>query len=255
MASVSISLWLLLCFILIPPLKQWISDHLQGVAFLLTGDLQVARWVFWGILLPGTLLHELSHWLTAKCLYVKTYHFSIWPRLKPNGWMQMGAIHMQATIDPFRHSLIGLAPLIFGSVAVLGLGQYFLALHEVQHMLTQGNFAATWHILTQTFSVPVAWLWLYLIFAVSNAMFPSQADRQAWRTALLYLGLILAAILGLGFNPLVSVTIQDLILGGMAALRFAFAVTIIVDLFFMVIIAGVEFILSWAMGRQVVYNR
>ena len=255
MTSVSLSLWLLLCFILIPPMKQWLSDHLQGVAFLLTGNIQFARWLFWLVLLPGTFLHELSHWLTAKLLRVKTYHFSIWPRMKPNGWMQMGAIHMQAAIDPFRHSLIGLAPFIFGSMAVLFIGQYLLALDEIRHAINSGNLATVWQTLSHIFTVPIAWLWLYAIFAISNAMFPSHADRQAWRTALLYSALIVLVIIGLGFNPLVSVTMQQLILSAMAALLFAFAITIMVDLLFIIVIGSLEFVLSWAMGRQVVYNR
>ena len=112
------------------PLKRWISTHVQGVAFLLTGNPQAAMWVFWVLFLPGTFLHELSHWLTAKLLGVKTGRFSLWPKLSRQGQLQMGAVQVEVS-DPFRHSLIGLAPLIFGSVAILLIGLVRLELGQV----------------------------------------------------------------------------------------------------------------------------
>src|SRR6185295_14666427 len=165
----SILFWLIISFLLMSPLKRWITAHVQGVAFLLTGSSQVAMWLFWALFLPGTLLHELSHWLTASLLGVKTAHFSLWPQLKKSGELQMGAVQVELS-DPFRHSLIGLSPLIFGSIAVLLIVHGWLALGRLAEAFNSGDLEIIGRDILQTLLVPDVWLWFYLIFAISNAM-------------------------------------------------------------------------------------
>lgn len=248
-------LWLLLCFLIIPPLKQWISIHLQGLAFLMTGNIKIARWVFWFVLLPGTCLHEFSHWLMARLLFVKTYRVSLWPEMKQDGWMQMGAVHVHGSIDPFRHSLIGLAPLIFGSFTVLFIGQKLLAMDNLRAEILNGNVNEVAQTASQLLGMPITWLWLYLIFAISNSMFPSTSDRQAWRSALLCLGVIPIIAFGFGYTPHIPLSVQTFSLTTLASLLFALSITIIVDLLFIGLIGSVELMVSWMMGRQVIYNR
>lgn len=252
MTNLSIFIWLLVCYILIPPLKHWITVHIQGVVFLLTGNIRVAQWIFWLILLPGTILHEMSHWLIAKLLLVKIHNFSLWPKVRSDGWMEMGSIQMDGKIDPFRHSLIGLAPLIFGTLAILFIGQVMLAIEHVAVVFYSGNLNQMVQTILDMGVVPATWLWLYLIFAISNAMFPSVSDRQAWRTALLYLSLIFLSLLIVGFIPTIPPSLQTLGLNIITALLFAFVVTIIVNTIFVLLISSFEFIISWLMGRNYV---
>ena len=255
MATSSIFIGLSLSVLLILPLKQWILIHIQGVAFLLTRDMRLAQWFFWLVLLPGTFLHEISHWITANLLLVRTHRLSLWPKIRPDGWMEMGAVHMEANIDPFRHSLIGLAPLVFGTLAVLAIGQFMLGVGQIQAILANGNVNKLVLLAIDRLTLSSTWLWLYLIFTISNSMFPSSSDRQAWRTALLYLVLIFAIPLLLGIIPAIPISLQSFGLTLMTALLFAFSITLVVDLVFMGLIIFVESILSWLMGRQVIYNR
>jgi hypothetical protein len=254
MSDWSALFWLIVVFLIMYPLKRWISAHVQGVAFLLTGNAQVAVWLFWALFLPGTVLHELSHWITATLLRVKTGQFSLWPKLKKKGELQMGSLQVEVA-DPFRYSLIGLAPLIFGSVAVLVIGQGRLELGQLGQAISTGNLDAISRAVVRTLSVADVWLWLYLLFAVSNAMLPSESDRQAWRTVLIYLGLALVLALGLGFNPTVSPEWQDFILTIVRYLLTAFLITVAVDLFFILLIMLVENTLAGILGRRVEYNR
>ncbi len=245
--------WLIVAFLLMHPLKQWVSTHLQGVAFLLTGNKQVAMWFFWVMFLPGTLLHELSHWLTATLLGVKTGKFTIWPKMKKGGQLQMGALQVVVT-DPFRHSLIGVAPLIFGSVAVLLIGQGRLELGQLGLALSSGSLAQIGDAVAHLLATPDVWLWLYLLFVISNAMMPSASDREGWRAVLIYLGLALFLAIGLGLNPTVPRSIQEFILRVISYLLSAFVITIAVDLFFIVLILVIETLFSWLLGRRVEYN-
>lgn len=211
-------------------------------------------WIFWVLFLPGTLLHEISHWLTARALGVQTRKFSLWPKIKKRGELQMGAVQVDMA-DPFRHSLIGLAPLIFGTMAVLIIGQGWLGLGKIGEAIISGDLEAIWETLGQTLAVPDVWIWLYLIFAISNAMLPSASDREAWRTVLIYLGLILALVIGFGLVPNFSRGLQEFGFTILTYLLSAFVITIAVDIFFILCILILETVFGWILGRRVQYNR
>jgi hypothetical protein len=254
MSGWSILFWLIVTFLLMYPLKRWITAHVQGVAFLLTRNPRVAMWLFWVLFLPGTLLHELSHWLAAFLLGVKTSRFSLWPQMKKGGELQMGAVQVNLS-DPFRHSLIGLAPLIFGTIAVLFIGQGWLRLDRLGQAFTSGDLELIAEAVTQLLLVPDVWLWFYLIFAISNAMLPSASDRESWRVVLIYLALTLALAIGLGLNPTLPPELQSFSLSVIAYLLSAFVITIAVDLLFILLIALAETLFTWMLGQQVRYNR
>jgi len=253
MSDWSALFWLIVVFLIMYPLKRWISAHVQGVAFLLTGNAHLAVWLFWVLFLPGTVLHEVSHWLTATLLRVKTSRFSLWPKLKKKGELQMGSLQVEVA-DPFRYSLIGLAPLIFGSFAVLIIGQWQLELGQLGQAISTGKLAVISQAVSRTLSVPDVWLWLYLLFAISNAMLPSASDRQAWRTVLIYLGVALGLAIGLGFNPSIPPEWQAFILTIVRYLLTAFLITVAVDLFCILLIILFENGLVLILGRRVNYN-
>lgn len=253
MSGWSILFWLIIAFAVMYPLKRWISAHVQGVAFLLTGSRPAAMWIFWALFVPGTLLHEFSHWLIAKFLRVKTGRFSVWPRPNKKGHLQMGAVQIEVS-DPFRHSLIGLAPLVFGSLAVLIIGWVWLNLGRMGAALNTGDLTIIWQTAVKTMTTPDVWLWLYLIFAISNAMLPSPSDREAWSSVLLYLGIALFLAVGLGLNPTLSPEVQTFGLVVITYLLYAFAITLAVDLLFVLPILMIEIVFAWVLGRQVQYN-
>lgn len=166
----------------------------------------------------------------------------------------MGSLQVEV-VDPFRYSLIGLAPLIFGSIAVLLIGQFRLELGQLGQALLSGDVQIIGQALANTLAVPDVWLWLYLLFAISNAMLPSASDRAAWRTVLIYIGLATVLAIGLGFNPQVPPELQEFILTIITFLLTAFLITVAVDLFFILIILMTETVLALLLGRRVQYNR
>jgi hypothetical protein len=253
MTGWSLLFWVSVTFLLLYPLNRWINTHVQGVAFLVTGSVSVAIWFFWVLFLPGTFLHELSHWLAAKLLGVKTSRFSVWPKQQGGGELQMGAVQVQVS-DPFRHSLIGLAPLIFGSATVLIIGYGLLGLEQLGTAVLSGDLAMILQALTDLLSVPDIWLWVYLIFAISNAMLPSASDREEWYSALLFLGLAAILAIGLGFNPTIPEIIQTFSLYVLTYLLMAFVVTIVLDLLVMMLLFFTEWSLGIIMGRRIQYG-
>ena len=80
MGSPGLLLVLLLVFIFV---QRWLHAELQAVLLLLTRSSQLSIGIFSLILFPGVVLHEGSHYFTARLLGVKTGRFSFIPGIVP----------------------------------------------------------------------------------------------------------------------------------------------------------------------------
>ncbi|MFO7682523.1 MAG: hypothetical protein R6X34_20995, partial [Chloroflexota bacterium] len=85
-------IWVTLAFIVLLFLQRWIHTHLHGLSLLITGKPEYAVILYALVLFPGVLLHELSHWLAASLLGVRTGRFSLLPRRQPDGSIQLGYV-------------------------------------------------------------------------------------------------------------------------------------------------------------------
>lgn len=249
-------LWVALSLPLLLLLQRWIHRHLHGLAFLLTGNKHWAVVLYAIVLFPGVLLHELSHWFTAVILGVRTGSFSVLPKSKSDGTIQLGYVeyYKSASVGPIREGLIGSAPLVIGTAVVLLISFRVFDVAELALAIGSGSVESFIEALDALFSTGDVFLWLYLIFAVSNAMMPSAADRRAWPA----FGLIMAA----AALVLYLLGLQELVVDGLAGpvttvfgyLALAFSLTIGVDLFFMLIIHSFEWLLSRLKGVDLVYS-
>lgn len=119
------------------------------------------------LLLPGIFLHEFSHILMAEVLRVRTGELKLKPEIQ-DGHLTLGSAQIALT-DPFRLTLIGIAPFISGTV---GLWLMF--------NLGSGD---------------LAWYWKlglgYLVFTVANTLFSSASDLQAAAVPLILVLLVL----------------------------------------------------------------
>jgi hypothetical protein len=246
-------IWLVITLVPLLFLKRWINRHVQGLSLLVVGDNYMAMFLYFVLFLPGILLHELSHWLMAKLLGVRTGKISIWPSKRRAGrQMRLGSVKV-GRADPVRNSLIGLAPLLSGILVILLIGDWILGLSAMGDILLSGEWPRLWQGLVAYIHVPDFWLWLYLIFAVSNAMLPSETDRQSWRPVLIFLGVIAGLLYLAGLVPHIPEAIADWLLTAIGYLAYAFGLTIAVDVIFIVIIAFLEKLLMTLKGARVEY--
>jgi len=253
-------IWLVISLVPLFFMKRWINRHIQGLGLLLMGDNETATLLYFVLLLPGILIHELSHWLAAKLLGVRTGKISLSPSRRRGNQMRMGSVRVART-DPFRASLIGLAPLISGSLAILIIGQLILGLSDLEEVLPNGEWGQVWESLLAYLQVPDFWLWLYLIFAVSNAMLPSETDREPWRPVLLFMCLAalffcLTGWVRQDFGELsraVPEVLATASLTGLSYLAYAFSLTVVVDVIFIAVIAVFETLVSRLTGKRVEY--
>jgi hypothetical protein len=237
-------------------LQRWIHRHLRGVTFLLTGRQSWAVILYALVLFPGVLLHELSHWLVANLLGVRTGAISLLPRQQRDGSIQLGYVeyYRHRRLDPLRESLIGGAPLITGTLVILLIGIRVFDVPGLRSALASGEATTLTRALTELFNTPDFFLWLYLIFAVSNAMLPSPSDRRAW-PAFIFLLL-------LGAGVLTVLQMQHILVNGLLGpaatvfgyLGLAFTLAIGVDLVFIFLIYVLETLISRIKKVELVYG-
>lgn len=250
-------IWVALTIPILLLLQRWIHRHLHGVAFLITGKRNWAVILYALILFPGVLLHELSHWLTATILGVRTGSISLLPKTGADGTIQLGFVeyYKSSRVGPIRESLIGSAPLVTGTLTVLLIAINVFDLPAILKSIQSENVDSLVDSLGILFATGDFLIWLYLIFAISNAMMPSASDRRAWPAFAL---IMVAIAVILYFLGLMNVFVETLIGPAAAAfgyLGLAYSLAIGVDLFFMFCIYVVEWIFSRLKGVDVVYGR
>ena len=224
-------LLLIFCLVL---LTLWITKHVQGIGYLITGDGQIALYLYFLLIFPGVLIHELSHAIAAWTMGVKVRRMSIGIRRKGRGGqVALGSVDIGST-GPIRASLIGLAPFVAGCIVILIIGGQVFNLR----LPTPLTWTRLWQELRMAYNVPDFWLWSYLVFAISNAMLPSAADRRAWGTTLAFV-LIVGAIayfsgIFAGTSALrsASIAIGRWLRNAVDQLTYAFAIAVTVDLVF-----------------------
>lgn len=245
-------LWLLVILVPLILLERLIHRHLQGVWLLLFRDPDMAMILYAIIMLPGVALHEFSHWAMATLLMTRTGRFSIFPQRLPDGTLRLGFVETQRT-DMFREALIGAAPLIAGTLVILAISFGPLNVTPMSEALAMGDLGGVIEGLAAVTRVPDAWLWLYLLFAVSNSMLPSASDRRAWLPVLAVVIVAVGALVYVGFsNVLLNVATGPLD-AVIRALASAFTITVILDLFCVPPLLVLERGLSRLTGLKVEY--
>ncbi|MGD8243734.1 MAG: hypothetical protein PVI63_00895 [Anaerolineae bacterium] len=124
--------------------------------------------------------------------------------------------------------------------------------------MQQAFIAADWSSLAGTFAgmlqTPDIWLWLYLIFAISNTMLPSQTDREAWTPIMLFLALAVALAWFAGLGPAIVNRLGQPLDLATRWLTTVYAFTVVVDLPFVLLITLVERIMARVKGVRVEYS-
>lgn len=197
---------------------QGVYDLLTQIGLRRKGAVYTLALLF----LPGTIVHELAHLLTAEVLGVRTGHFMIFPR-EHEGHIKMGSVQIERT-DPVRSFLIGIAPIILGLLSFVGI--FF------------GIQMAVGSNLTTTQNSLVLGIGGYALFVIVNTMFSSRKDLEA---CLEFLGLVLIVmicflIFGRGYwGQFERVVMSEIIIVGLGVLGkvllFPVVVNIVITVF------------------------
>lgn len=230
-------------------LQRWLHQHIQGLALIVTGNPRSGLRLLFYLLLPGIVLHELSHYIVAKLLLVPTGEFHIGLRNLRARQVSLGSVSIER-VDPLRESLIGAAPFAFGIgtiwfIAVWGFDIWTPNSAALMLMLQRiVQYADDW----------TTWLDVYLIFAVSTAMIPSESDRAAWGPVLTMFGLIVACLFVLGWTPTIPPDVMLLARQVLDALTFALGLAVIINGSVAIVLWLLELSVGGVRGKRVAYR-
>lgn len=144
-------------------------------------------------ILPGTIMHEASHWLMAKLVGVKTGQVRLLPTLSNTG-IRLGSVDVRGG-RLWQLTLIGLAPLLVGSLLTLWLSYSLFDVERLAAVSADGRGKILLAVFVAALRQPDAFLLLYLLFTVSDAMLLSASDWAPIQRMVLYVGLLLLIIL------------------------------------------------------------
>jgi hypothetical protein len=245
----SVLLWLVGLFVALLWIKRWLSETLHRVGILCFGSNEAAVIVYYIVLLPGVVLHECSHWVAATLLNVPTRGVSLLPQIRSRGQVQLGSVNVRRS-DIIRESLIGLAPLVSGVAVILLLARWRFAI-ALPPPLKLGEIMST---LVASLETPDALLWLYLLFSISNAMLPSEVDREPWLPALAFIAAVAAGVYLTGMLRQIPPSVGDWFLTGARYLTFVWALATAIDIPVLLLLLGLEKAGEVLLGRKVEYR-
>lgn len=107
------------------------------------------------ILLPGTLVHELSHFIMALVLLLPVKSMSLFPVFEANE-IKLGEVRFEKR-DALRSGIVGIAPFVVGIFLLTAI--FYFRIFPGQDLIL--NF-----------------LMAYLIFSISSNMFSSRQDLK-----------------------------------------------------------------------------
>jgi hypothetical protein len=209
--------------------SRWITGQVQLLGLHLTGDERAAQMTYYLLMLPGILLHELSHVIMAKLIGLKVGEFSLGPRLRNQTSIELGSVTVSRA-DVFRESLVGLAPFLSGTAVLVLVGTYVFGVEALGQVGADAGIGGLLRALPGIWQVPDFWLWAYVIFVVSNAMMPSPSDRQPWLLAGIYLAVALGGVYLLVGLPAVPAALARWATGALQVLTLSLLFTLVLDL-------------------------
>ena len=238
-------LWLCGVFVALWCLGVLLSRHIQGLVLLISGSSRVATAAYDLLVLPGVVLHELSHAALALLLGIRVMRINLF-QFRGQGDARQGEV-VVAKADPLRMSLVGAAPL-FAGVACLVL---------LVRWLDPPPATLDLAILDQLRSLLSHWssaLALYLLLAVANTMFPSEADRQAWWVVGVAVVVIGGLLFLLGIRPELPPRWAEVLVVHAQLLVTALIPVIVVDIVCLAVVLVLELLVGRLRGRHVVYR-
>jgi hypothetical protein len=111
-----------------------------------------AVWIYSILTLPGLLIHEMSHFLVAAAMGLRTGEIELLPVLTDSGGVEFGSVQVEK-VDPIRLALVGMAPTVVGLPLIA-----WMSLKLDQN----------------------PWIWGYLMICAALHLLPSKRDLTYW---------------------------------------------------------------------------
>jgi hypothetical protein len=145
-------------------LSRALHKRLSFLFYKLVKKQKIVIWITAILFLPGTLIHESTHFLSALFLFVPVGNFNIIPSYQKKK-VKLGSVSVGKS-DPFRSFFISTAPFVAGNILIYLFANFFL--NRKMHL-----------------SLYLIILITYFLLAVANTMFLSKSDfKGVWKLLL-----------------------------------------------------------------------
>jgi hypothetical protein len=216
-----------------------LTNSLYRIFYLITLSKNVSIWLLSLLILPGTIIHEISHFLSATILRVPAYDLSIIPRIEKDGNIKAGELIIGDT-DPIRRTIIGLAPMLSGLLLI-----YFT-----------GNILSTNlpNILNTKYYILI-FFGIYSFFAVSSTMYSSKKDLEILKIVGPAIILLVLTLYFIGVRISFTNFLTGKIVTVVSSLNQYLLICIIIDLLVLLItFLGINFFQK-ILGRKIVQSK
>lgn len=165
---------LILALITLYVLSRIFIQKLFYVLFRITRSREKATVLLGWVFLPGTFIHEISHFLSALLTMVPVGQLNLMPEVEEDG-IKLGSVAIGKT-DFFRGSIIGLAPILAGGGIIFW---------GISFALNGGYLQNPWIIA----------LIIYSIFEITHTMFSSKRDLGAVLELVVFFAIVSIALM------------------------------------------------------------
>lgn len=248
--------WIMLAAVLIPLVyvEKWIHSHLYGVGWLLTNDKKSATAIYYVLLFPGVFVHEFVQYLLAGALNVRIKRMIAWPEAQEDGTLRLDFVQIQGA-RWYQAAIIGAGPMIVGMAIVWLIASEVLRMEAFLTALETTDFSVIGPAFQDLISQPDFYLWLYLVFAISNAMLPTPADREGWPLVIAFLGVALGFLVIFDRGGVLEETFRGPVAHGVERLATALAAVLVVEFIGILFIGFFEEVLERFTKRKFQYTK
>lgn len=224
----------ILIIIAIAVIRRRLVFELSATSTLVSGTPRPGLILYSVFSFPGTVLHELSHWLTAELLQVETGEINILPALDTDSQRKRLGSVMTANTGPVRGFLIGIAPFLVGTLTLF---------------LLESLLSVTW-------DSRIWWqiaLVLYGMIVVGNSMLISKEDRKYW-PIIGIISILVAYLLSL-LDLSISISAQAWLTEVLTRINLVLVLTLVLNIILLVTLFGVRYAVERATHKKVVTKR
>ncbi len=247
--------WISLLVILVPFVyaERWIHQHFFGIGYLLTGEKGSATGFYYLIFFPGVILHEIIQYLVAGALNVPVKKIEARPQVQENGTLRYDFVTIEKT-DPLKASIIGGAPFLVAASLVYYISTSILDLHSIPAAFSTNDLQTVLQAIQDQFNTPDFWLWMGILFSVSNGMIPTKEDRAGWWLILGAVGVITIVFLVIGLDSVLIETYNSTVRDGLELVTTSLTIILGMDIVVILLLGFTEDTLERMRGFKMDYS-
>jgi hypothetical protein len=243
-------------FIMFRQMERWLHQHIFKVGWLMTRNYQTTTILYYTFFLPGVILHEVIYWLVAGILNVRAEMTITWPEKQEIGELKLNFVKLSNRVETYKKNIISLAPLIVGLLLIWHIANNVFRINDIMQTMSSGAISAVGAGISQLTSTPDFWLWFYLLFTISNTMFPTLGKEiQGWKSVA---GVVAIITIAMGIIGLTNVAIANVAIPigqFLGVLQEILLLLIIANILMVLILGLIEYIIENITGHSATFRK